>query len=225
MTFRANKNGTWVGGDDQSAGTTVYGKLGADWLYAKAVFANKNGTWERAWTDCRLFDAGGRDWSDPTTVVTTAGSCSTRTQTTTVTRTKTGCPNDVRATTVAAPDCTGCTGTPYVSNACDGCGSITTTPGTGGCPDSSSGSCGTWSTIPNFNYGDLTLVNGCVVRYDANIGSQGYDTGYYYTDCGGSCTESCSLCQVGPQYIQQCNLTGAFRGAGNLNENKCYSLD
>jgi hypothetical protein len=98
MTFRANKAGTWVGGDDQSAGTTVYGKLGADWLYAKAVFANKNGTWERAWTDCRKYDAGGRDWSSSSQVFTDAtgcDSCGTKSKTV-VTYTKTGCPNDVR---------------------------------------------------------------------------------------------------------------------------------
>lgn len=99
MTFRANKNGTWVGGDDQTAGTTVYGKLGADWLYAKAVFANKNGTWERAWTDCRKYDeSGGRDWSSTSQVFTDAtgcDSCGTKSKTV-VTYTKTGCPNDVR---------------------------------------------------------------------------------------------------------------------------------
>jgi hypothetical protein len=99
MTFRANKNGTWVGGDDQSAGTTVYGKFGGNWLYAKEVFANKNGTWERAWTDCRKFDeAGGRDWSSSSQVFTDStgcDGCGTKSKTV-VTYTKTGCPNDVR---------------------------------------------------------------------------------------------------------------------------------
>jgi hypothetical protein len=99
MTFRANKNGTWVGGDDQSAGTTVYGKLGGSWLYAKEVFAKKDGVWSRAWTDCRKYDeAGGRDWSSSSQVFTDAtgcDSCGTKSKTV-VTYTKTGCPNDVR---------------------------------------------------------------------------------------------------------------------------------
>jgi hypothetical protein len=213
MTLRANKNGTWVGGDDQSAGTTVYGKLGTNWLYAKAVFANKNGVWTRAWTDCRLFDAGGRDWSDPTTVVTTAGSCSTRTQTTTVTRTKTGCPNDVRATTVAAPDCTGCTGTPYVSNACDGCGSITTTPGTGGCPDTTSGSCGTWDSYLVFES-----------PTPLSVGPYPYATWLFafgewvYTDSAGDpnvfCAVGVSVGLLGPERVEKCSISNTYRPAG-----------
>jgi hypothetical protein len=111
MTLRANKNGTWVGGDDQSAGTTVYGKLGADWLYAKAVFANKNGTWERAWTDCRQHDAsGGRDWSSSssTSTVTCAScdDCGTSTKNVTVvTYTKTGCLTYTRTSETACTSC------------------------------------------------------------------------------------------------------------------------
>jgi hypothetical protein len=98
MTFRANKSGTWVGGDDQSQGTVVYGKSGGNWLYAKEVFAKKDGTWTRAWTDCRKFDAGGRDWSSSTQVFTdgsTCAGCGVKSKTVT-TYTKTGCPNDVR---------------------------------------------------------------------------------------------------------------------------------
>lgn len=84
----------------------VYGKSGGSWLYAKEVFAKNASGWQRAWTDCRLFDAaGGRDWSAPTSVVTYTNSCNNRTATTTTTRTKTGCPNDVRAVTVASPNC------------------------------------------------------------------------------------------------------------------------
>jgi hypothetical protein len=213
MTFRANKNGTWVGGDDQSAGTTVYGKSGGNWLYAKEVFAKKDGVWSRAWTDCRKFDAGGRDWSDPTTVVTTAGSCTTRTQTTTVTRTKTGCPNDVRATTVAAPDCTGCTGTPYVSNACDGCGSITTTPGTGGCPDTTSGSCGTWeqTSDPFGVYGVVTLSVG---SYPYAVYSF-FSGKWFYSDAAGNlCNCGCPSGQlIAPGYVEICSQ-GGFRAGG-----------
>lgn len=114
------------------------------------------------------------------------------------------------------------------ASTCDSCGTVTTrTYSKSGCQPYSEviQNCGSWDTISNYNYGDLTLENGCVVKYDANIGTQGADTGYYYTTCGGACTESCKYCQVGPQYIQQCSVTGNFRGAGNLNENKCYSLD
>jgi hypothetical protein len=98
MTFRANKSGTWVGGDDQSQGTVVYGKSGGNWLYAKEVFAKKDGTWTRAWTDCRKFDASGRDWSSSTEVFTDGSGCDgcgVKSKTVT-TYTKTGCPNDVR---------------------------------------------------------------------------------------------------------------------------------
>jgi hypothetical protein len=111
MTFRANKNGTWVGGDDQSAGTTVYGKLGGSWLYAKEVFAKKDGTWQRAWTDCRQHDAsGGRDWSSSSsTVNTSCGSCdgcgTTTKDVTTVTYTKTGCPTYTRTSETACTSC------------------------------------------------------------------------------------------------------------------------
>lgn len=100
MGLQGKDGGTWK---DASA---VYGKSGGSWLYAKEVFANKAGTWTRAWTDCRLYDAdGGRGWSDPVSVVTYTGTCGNRTQTTTVTRTKTGCPDDVRATTISSPNC------------------------------------------------------------------------------------------------------------------------
>lgn len=99
MPLQGKDGGVWK---DASA---VYGKSGGSWLYAKEVFAKKDGTWARAWTDCRKFDAGGRGWSDPSVVVTYTGTCGNRTQTTTTTRTKTGCPNDVRAVTVSSPNC------------------------------------------------------------------------------------------------------------------------
>lgn len=100
MGLQGKDGGTWK---DASA---VYGKSGGSWLYAKEVFANKAGTWTRAWTDCRLYDAaGGRGWSDPVSVVTYTGTCGNRTQTTTTTRTKTGCPDDVRAVTISSPNC------------------------------------------------------------------------------------------------------------------------
>jgi hypothetical protein len=112
MTFRANKSGTWVGGDDQSQGTVVYGKSGGNWLYAKEVFAKKDGTWTRAWTDCRQHDASGRDWGSSSSAVTVScggcDSCGTNTKVvTTVTYTKTGCPTYTRSSETG---CTGCTG-------------------------------------------------------------------------------------------------------------------
>lgn len=100
MALKGKDSSGWK---DASA---VYGKDASGWLYAKEAWAKNASGWQRAWTDCRLYDAtGGRGWSDPVTVVTYNGSCGNRTQTTTITRTKTGCPNDVRATTVASPDC------------------------------------------------------------------------------------------------------------------------
>jgi hypothetical protein len=79
--------------------------------YAKKMEVRNatNTAWERAWTDCRQHDAaGGRDWSEPVDVITYTGTCNGRTQTTTTTRTKFGCPDDVRAVTVASPNCTDC---------------------------------------------------------------------------------------------------------------------
>jgi hypothetical protein len=107
MTFRANKNGTWVGGDDQSQGTVVYGKSGGNWLYAKSAWANKNGVWTRAWTDCRRHDvAGGRDWSTTTLSPVYSGSCGNQTYQIPTRYTKDGCPfYDVPGATVAAPNC------------------------------------------------------------------------------------------------------------------------
>ena len=100
------KDGT--GWKDTSA---IYGKDATGWLYGKEAFAKNDAGWQRVWTDCRLHDAGGRGWSDPVSVVTFSPDtdCGNRTQTTTVTRTKTGCPDDVRAVTVASPNCnSGC---------------------------------------------------------------------------------------------------------------------
>ena len=104
MPFKGKKDNAWT---DASV---VYGKSGDAWLYGQYALGKKDGVWSRAWTDCRKYDvSGGRGWSDPVSVVTYSGSCNNRTATTTITRTKTGCPNDVRATTVASPDCnSGC---------------------------------------------------------------------------------------------------------------------
>ena len=234
--------------------------------YAKAFFIRKaDNTWDRSWTDCRLYDAaGGRDWSAPTTVVTYSGTCGNRTETTTVTRTKTGCPNDVRATTVSSPNCvsdcfnittstvysgtcnsrtsatrttytaksgsnctsyftdstyvsdpncTGCTGTPYVSNSCSGCGSITTTPGTGGCPDTTSGSCGTWeqTSDPLGVYGVVTLSVG---SYPYAVYSFASGKWFYSDAAGNLCNCGCpGGTVIAPGYVEICSQ-GGFRAGG-----------
>lgn len=106
MTLKANKNGTWVGGDDQSQGTVMYGKSAGNWLYAKSVWAKKDGVWARAWTDCRRHDAGGRDWGTTTLSAVYSGSCGNRTYQIPTRYTKDGCPSyDVAGSTVSSPDC------------------------------------------------------------------------------------------------------------------------
>lgn len=100
MAFKGKDGGTWK---DASA---VYGKSGGSWLYGKSAWAKKDGSWQRAWTDCRKYDeSGGRDWSSPSTTSSYSGSCLSRTRTDTTTRTKEGCPNDVRSVTVSDPTC------------------------------------------------------------------------------------------------------------------------
>lgn len=91
-SFKGRHNGSWK---DAAA---VYGKSGGSWLYGKSAWAKKDGTWQRTWTDCRKYDAGGRDWSSSTATYTDASgcdSCGTKSKTVT-TYTKTGCPDDVR---------------------------------------------------------------------------------------------------------------------------------
>lgn len=113
MTFQARRNGQWVGGDDQSAGTVVYGRSGGAWQYAKSAWARRNGVWQRAWTDCRQHDAaGGRDWSSETSTSTVTctqndcQSCGTSTKTvTTVTYTKDGCPTYTRTSETSCTSC------------------------------------------------------------------------------------------------------------------------
>lgn len=140
MPFKGKRDGSWL---DASA---VYGKSGGSWLYGKEAWAKKDGSWQRAWTDCRKFDEGGRDWSAPTTTSSYSGTCGNRQLTTVVTRTKTGCPNDVRSTTVASPNCTNdCFDISY--DGCNNCGSrtiYTAKPGTN-CTSYTTGSCGTWT--------------------------------------------------------------------------------
>jgi hypothetical protein len=113
----------------------------------------------------------------------------------------------------AAPDCTGCTGTPYVSNSCSGCGSITTTPGTGGCPDSTSGSCGTWSDSGGLGQflGTVSLVSGSYpyATYYFSTGN------WYYTDAAGNiCNCGCpSGKYIAPGWIDICDQ-GGYRSSG-----------
>lgn len=183
------KDGT--GWKDASA---IYGKNSSGWQYGKEAFVKNASGWQRVWTDCRKYDAGGRDWSSPSTVTTYTGSCSTRNRVETTTRTKTGCPDDVRVVTVSDPNCTGCTGTPYISNSCDGCGSITTTPGTGGCPDTTSGSCGSWTYVDPFSGPSTIVVSG--VTYNASL--YGYTT---YASCG--------YCQIDTWDAEVCNASGS----------------
>ena len=106
MPFKGRDGGTWK---DASA---VYGRSGGSWLYGKSAWAKKNGVWERAWTDCRQHDAGGRDWSSSSSSSTVScgdcDSCGTNTKVvTTVTYTKTGCTSYTRSSETS---CTGCTG-------------------------------------------------------------------------------------------------------------------
>lgn len=106
MAFRANKDGTWVGGNDQSEGTVVYGKSGDSWLYAKEVFANRSGTWYRAWTDCRKHDEGGRGWTASAGVTEYQNTCNNRQSRVRTDYTKTGCTGYSRYTSwVSSPDC------------------------------------------------------------------------------------------------------------------------
>lgn len=198
MPFKGRDGGTWK---DASA---VYGKSGGSWLYGKSAWAKKNDVWERAWTDCRLYDAGGRDWSAPTTVVTYNGSCGNRTQTTTVTRTKTGCPNDVRSTTVASPDCnSGCFTASAVN--CDGCGSATyyTANAGSGCTSYQVGSCGTW--VAQTGDLDFTPSGGKYYFYTETPG--------YYNVAFDNCNPSCGFPQanIGSYYITRCSVTGEYR--------------
>jgi hypothetical protein len=163
MTFRANKSGTWVGGDDQSQGTVVYGKSGGNWLYAKEVFAKKDGTWTRAWTDCRKHDEGGRDWTAASPVTEYQGSCTSRESRSRTDYSKTGCTGYSRYTSwVAAPTCEGGCTTAKTGNFSQG-----------GIDYEYSGPAGYYYAFPNPN-----CSSGC-----------NFSNAYYYvTTCGGTNT-------------------------------------
>lgn len=164
MPFKGKRNGSWL---DASA---VYGKSGGSWLYGKEAWAKKDGTWQRAWTDCRKFDeAGGRDWSAPSTTYSYTGTCGNRQLVTTVTRTKTGCPNDVRVSYSSSPNCTAdCfdISTDY----CNGCGSRTIyTAKTGtNCTSYTVGSCGTWDYYDAPQYSSVN-IEGTIVSYYGSL--------------------------------------------------------
>lgn len=99
-SFKGKRNGAWT---DASA---VYGKSAGTWLYGKYALAKRNGVWERAWTDCRQHDAGGRDWTASAGVTEYQGSCSTRESRVRTDYTKTGCTSYSRYTAwVSSPDC------------------------------------------------------------------------------------------------------------------------
>ena len=215
MTFRANKDGNWVGGDDQSQGTTVYGKLGSDWLYAKSVWANKNGDWVRAWTDCRKLGAeGGRDWVPTALAPVYSGSCGNRTYQIPTRYSKTGCPSyDVAGATVADPNCSGCYNadtvtqeyfdgscstrrlrTKTVTNPIAGsnCPSTTTYGAPYASPDCGSVGTACWTNVTcNYLNSTYFVFNGVSYTgvFDFGGGCYGYNDGpcwdSFYT-CGGS---------------------------------------
>ncbi len=207
MTLKANKNGTWVGGDDQSQGTVMYGKSAGNWLYAKSVWAKKDGVWARAWTDCRRHDAGGRDWGTTTLSAVYSGSCGNRTYQIPTRYTKDGCPSyDVAGSTVSSPDCnSGCFTASSVD--CAGCGSATlyTANSGSGCTTYTTGSCGSWTSY--FDFVTIQLNNGQYVT--------GTIWGWLYSDSAGTANASCSGGSglVGPENVDSCSV-GGYRKTG-----------
>lgn len=208
----------------------VYGKSGGSWLYAKEVFAKNAGVWQRAWTDCRLFDAaGGRDWSAPTSVVTYTNSCNNRTATTTTTRTKTGCPNDVRAVTVASPNCdagcfTSATSTVY-SGSCNNRTQATRTTYT---PVAGSGCTGyytdgAYTSSPNCAAGCFTTSTSYYFTGTCQSRTQTERTTYtpvsgsgctgYFTDATPTASPTCGGNPPGPCWTE---VTCSYAGQSNV---------
>lgn len=210
-SFQGKDGGTWKGGSNQSQGSTVYGKLSGAWAYAKSAWVKKDGTWQRAWTDCRAFDAtGGRDW---TTVADTpsdtySGTCGNRTRTDYTTYTKTGCPDDVRSSTVSDPNCTSGCFTPSAVN-CDGCGSRTYYDGSAtNCTSYYQGTCGTWSPWAEF----YTCINVSGGSYSyVYLSAWGF---LYTTDSGCNNTISCAGGLLGPGNVESCSA-GGYRVTGS----------
>lgn len=202
-SFKAKDGSGWK---DASA---IYGKNASGWQYAKEAFAKTADGWQRVWTDCRLYDAGGRDWSPPSEVITYSGTCGNRTQTTTVTRTKTGCPPDVRSTTVSSPNCdANCFDASAVN--CDGCGSATyyTAKAGSNCTSYQVGSCGSWSNLaPAFQ--TVAVSNG---TYDY-VSDSLY--GWVYSNSAGESVAACGggTGLLGPENVQVCSA-GGYRVTG-----------
>lgn len=99
-SFKGKDGGTW------KDPVTIYAKDAGEWKVAQKVSGRESGSWTTAWTDCRLYDAGGSGWSSPTVTTEYRYSCATRESRTVTTRTKTGCANDVRYSSWASsPNC------------------------------------------------------------------------------------------------------------------------
>lgn len=193
MAFKGKDGSGW------KEASAIYGKDATGWLYAKEVWAKDATGWKRAWTDCRKYDASGRDWSNPTTVTTYTGTCGNRVRVETTTRTKEGCPDDVRIVNTADPSCTsGC----FTSSAvnCDGCGSATLYTANAGsnCTSYTVGSCGSWSG----STADTVTYNGQTLVYNGT-------PGYYYTNVGSTCKSCPTGCAAfGEYYIENCSVGG-----------------
>jgi hypothetical protein len=159
---------------------TIYGKDSNGWQYAKEAFAKNASGWQRVWTDCRLHDAGGRGWSDPVDVVTYAGSCGDGTQTTTTTRTKTGCPSDVRAVTVAYSFCYD--GANHLGdNDCYNLSTVSTVYFDGSCSTRRVRTQTTTNPKAGSNCGSTTYYGTPYVSADCNSGCFTPETSYYFT--------------------------------------------
>ena len=168
--------------------SVVYGNSGG-FQYGKSAHVKTGGVWQQVWTDCRLYDAaGGRGWSDPVDVITYNGACSTRTQTTTTTRTKVGCPNDVRAVTVASPDCTDC----YTQSA------IQTTSKECGCSGTEYGTYYTYTANDN---------SGCGAKANSAVAWSGTCTG----DCSTGDADCFTTSTVGVE--RDCGACGKEPGS------------
>ena len=100
MALKGKDSSGWK---DASA---VYGKDASGWLYAKEAWAKNASGWQRAWTDCRQHDAGGRDWTAAAGVTEYQGSCGNRESRVRTDYSKTGCTSYSRYTAwVSSPDC------------------------------------------------------------------------------------------------------------------------
>ena len=216
MPFKANKNGTWVGGTDQSQGTVIYGKSSGNWFYAKEVFAKNNGIWARAWTDCRKLGAeGGRDWSSTTLSAVYSGSCGNRTYQIPTRYSKTGCPSyDVAGSTVSSPDCnSSCfditTSTVY-SGSCTSRTSATRTTYT-----AKSGSGCTSYYVDGTYTADPTCAGGCTTAKTGDFSQGGiYYTyggpaGYYYVFPNPNCSSGCDFSSA-YYYVTTCGGTNTI---------------